>query len=32
MDGDPLVAAARVTYRLIAFTATRASDAQLADP
>jgi uncharacterized protein YciI len=32
LDGDPLIAAGRATYRLLAFTATRASDASLLDP
>ena len=31
MDGDPLVASGRVTYRLVAFTATRACDTGLLD-
>jgi len=31
MDGDPLVAAGRVTYQLLAFTATRAAYPDLTD-
>jgi uncharacterized protein YciI len=32
MNADPLVAAGRVTFRLVAFTATRASHAEFLDP
>jgi uncharacterized protein YciI len=31
LAGDPLITAGRATYRLLAFTATRASDASLLD-
>lgn len=31
LDSDPLVLAGRVTYQLIAFTATRAFDTELVD-